>query len=141
MESKIKGSCLCGQIKFEYNGEIGPSSYCHCSDCRKVTGTAFLVSTRLDVKNFVVSAGQKPTGYSVVADSGKEIIREFCPICGSPLFTFSPVHPEYVWVKSGCLDDPTIVKPSHQSWTNSKVMWADIPSSITSYSKGCDLLK
>lgn len=141
MESMITGSCLCGLIRFEYSGEVGPSSYCHCADCRKVTGSAFLVSTRLDIKDFVLKSATKPPSYSKIADSGKKIIREFCQYCGSPLFTYSPDHPEFVWVKSGCIDDPSVVTPTHQSWTDSKVSWGDIPEGISSYPKGCDLLK
>ena len=136
MNSKITGSCLCGEIKFEYFGEVGPSGYCHCSDCRKVTGTAFLVSTRLDIKGFAVKSSINPGRYSKIADSGREIIREFCPNCGSPLFTFSPEHPEYVWVKAGSFYDPNIVKPAYQSWMDSKVSWAEIPADLTGYSKG-----
>ena len=129
MKTKITGSCLCGKISYEYTGEIGPSGYCHCSDCRKVTGSAFLVSSYKSAK------------YSKFADGGGEIIREFCPNCGSPLFTFSPDYPDYVWVKSGSLDDPGVVKPAHQGWTDSKVEWADIPHNITSYPKDSDLPK
>lgn len=48
----ITGGCLCGQIQYEYKGEVGPAVYCHCSDCRKVTGSAFIVSVRFEEKEF-----------------------------------------------------------------------------------------
>ncbi len=141
MKNKISGSCLCGNIAYEYKGKLGPSSYCHCLDCRKATGTAFLVSIRFDISDFCLKPGRQPARYSKTADSGKEIIREFCPDCGSPLFTFSPDNPDYVWVKAGSLDDPGIVKPAHQSWTDSRVDWSEIPDDIVSYAKNTGLLK
>ncbi len=135
MKKTASGSCLCGHIEYEYHGQIGPSSYCHCVDCRKVTGSAFLVSIRLDYSHLKIVSGNQTKSYSKISDSGNEIIREFCPICGSPLFTFSQSHPDCVWIKAGSLDDPSIVKPSHQIWTNSKVDWSEIPKDIKSFSK------
>lgn len=141
MKKTASGSCLCGQIKFEYFGQFGPSSYCHCDDCKKVTGSAYLVSIRFDVKDFRIVSGNNKKSFSKVSDRGNEIIRDFCQNCGSPLFTFSPHHPDFIWVKAGSLDDFSIVKPTHQSWMDSKVDWANIPDNIRSYSKSCNLLK
>jgi hypothetical protein len=135
MKNIISGSCLCGHIKYEYSGKLGPSSYCHCTDCRKVTGTAYLVSVRFETKDFKIITRNSTKNYTKYSDSGIEITREFCPECGSPLFTFSPSHPDYVYVKAGSLDDPSIVKPLYQSWTDSKVEWANIPKDIKSFAK------
>jgi hypothetical protein len=59
-----------------------------------------------------------------VADSG-----HFCPEGGSPLYTSSPRHPEFYYLKAGCLDDPMAVRATHQNWLKSRVSWATI---------GCD---
>src|SRR6478752_7454450 len=89
----MTGRCLCGATAFEYSGEIGPAGYCHCSDCRRVTGSAFNVSVRVEADKFRVARGQ-PKGFAKLADSGNELTRHFCAECGSPIYTSSPSHPE-----------------------------------------------
>jgi len=74
--------------------------------------------------------------YTKIAESGNKITREFCPECGSPLFTKSPVHPEFVYIKAGSLDDPSLVKPVCQIWTEMAVPWSRIDERLTTYPKG-----
>jgi hypothetical protein len=71
-----------------------------------------------------------------MGDSGNSLSRHFCPECGSPLFTSSPRHPQWVFVKAGALDDPAAVKPSYESWVSSKVAWARIPDGLEKYERG-----
>lgn len=134
-ENVITGSCLCGHIKYEYSGELGPSSYCHCSDCRKETGSAFIVVTRLSKDGFRITTANATKSFSKVADSGNQISRHFCPNCGSPVFSKPTKHPGYIWLRSGTLEDPSIVKPTHQIWTDSKVAWSEIPNDIESFAQ------
>lgn len=131
----IVGSCLCGHIRYEYAGELGPSSYCHCSDCRKETGSAFTVVTRLREDAFKITTGNSTKCFTKIADSGNQISRHFCPNCGSPIFSKPKKHPGYIWIRSGTLEDPSIVKPAHQIWTNSKVTWSEISNDIESFSQ------
>ena len=107
----IEGGCLCGAIRFAVVGSLAPAAYCHCSDCRKCTGSAFNVSVPVSVDIFNLLSG-KPKGFSKTADSGNELTRHFCPECGSPLYTSSPRHPDRVYVKAGSLDDPNVVAPA-----------------------------
>jgi hypothetical protein len=62
--------------------------------------------------------------------------QAFCPECGSPLYTSSPRHPEFYYLKAGCLDDPTAVRATHQNWLKSRVPWAAIGSDLPSFSEG-----
>jgi hypothetical protein len=77
-----------------------------------------------------------PKGFTKRADSGTELTRHFCPDCGSPIFTASPKHPDHVYVKAGTLDDPTIVRPAHQSWISSAVPWCRIDAGLPSFPRG-----
>lgn len=131
----ITGSCLCGHIKYEYSGELGPSSYCHCSDCRKESGSAYNVVTHLEEDTFKISSENDTKSFTKISESGDKISRHFCPNCGSPIYSTPKKHPGYIWVRSGTLDNPDLVKPSHQSWTDSKVAWAEISKDIMSFAK------
>ena len=135
MASTNTGRCLCGRVKYEYSGSIGPANYCHCEDCRRCTGSAFNIGVRLRLADFQVTSGD-PKSFTKNGDSGRELTRHFCSDCGSPLFTSAPRHPEYVYVKAGTLDDPSIVEPTHQNWVASAVRWSQIGPEVRSFSKG-----
>jgi hypothetical protein len=131
----IAGGCLCGAVRFEYGGAVGPANFCHCADCRHVTGSAFNVGVRFESAHFKIVLGAAKS-FTKRGDSGAELTRHFCPECGSPLFTNSQRHPEYIYVKAGAFDDPLIVRPEFQCWTRSRVAWAFIPNDLPDYEKG-----
>lgn len=135
MTISISGRCTCGGISYECNGEVGPANYCHCVDCRRATGSAFNIGVRLDSSTFKISSGT-PKPFTKRGESGRELTRHFCPDCGSPIYTSSPSHPEYVYVKAGTLDDAGIVKPTHQSWVASAVPWSRIDDELPAFTRG-----
>jgi hypothetical protein len=135
MNKPLSGGCLCGHIRYEYDGEVGPSSYCHCDDCKKATGGPYTVGVLSKaVKLRILSGNVK--GHTTVADSGKKITREFCPECGSPLFTRAEMLPDNVYIKAGSLDEPGVVEPSIQTWTKRAVQWAYPDKSLPGYPQG-----
>ena len=135
MATNISGRCLCGFVSWEYTGTVGPANYCHCADCRRATGSAFNVGVRLDSPEFRISSGV-PASFTKRAESGRELTRSFCPECGSPIFTSSPAHPDQVYVKAGSFDDPTVVRPTRESWTASAVSWSRIAEGLLRFEKG-----
>jgi len=137
MTIAAKGHCLCGHVRYEYTGQIGPASYCHCEDCRRCTGSAFNIGVRMDAGGFKIVGGS-PKGFTKRGESGFELTRYFCPECGSPIYTSSPRHPEYIYVKAGTLDDPNLVKPAHQNWAASAVQWSKIDDTLPAFTKGTD---
>jgi hypothetical protein len=132
MNQTLTGGCLCGNVRYVYDGAVSGAGYCHCADCRKVSGSAFGVSVRVAAAGFAIISGQ-PKGFTKQGDSGRPVTRYFCPDCGSPLYTQPPLHPDAVFLKAGSLDDPSVVHPERQAWTRSKVSWAEIDPDITSY--------
>jgi hypothetical protein len=130
----VTGGCLCGYVRYEYKGELGGANYCHCRDCRKTTGSAFNIGVQLQSAVLHIVTGQVKS-YTKNGDSGNSITREFCPECGSPLFTRAPAKPQFVWLKAGSLDNPQLVKPMHQIWTDSAVPWAYIDPELPGFSR------
>jgi hypothetical protein len=135
MSRVVTGGCLCGHVAYEYEGEVGPANYCHCEDCRRCTGSAFNIGVRLEAGRFRIARGA-PRPFTKRGESGNELTRHFCPECGSPLFTSSPRHPEFVYVKAGTLDDASIVQPAAQIWLASAVAWSRISPDLTSFARG-----
>ena len=133
----LSGGCMCGFVRYEYDGEIGRSSYCHCDDCKRATGGPYTVGVLSELAKLRIVKGQVK-GYTTKADSGLDITREFCPKCGSPLFTRGEKCPGLVFIKAGSLDRPELVKPSLQVWTERAVPWACIDTNLPSYPKGSE---
>ena len=67
-EPPVFGGCLCGAVRYCYKGPVGPAAYCHCADCRRVTGSAFNVSVRLEIDKFRLERGDVKA-YTKRADS------------------------------------------------------------------------
>jgi hypothetical protein len=132
----VTGGCLCGGVRYRYDGEAGPATYyCHCTDCRRATGGAFNIGVRFELARFAIERGL-PSGFTKTGQNGAELTRHFCAACGSPLFTSSPTHPETIYIKAGTLDDPAVVAPEAQIWIQSAVSWARIPPGLASFEKG-----
>ena len=135
MARRVTGGCLCGGVRYEYEGELGSAGYCHCSDCRRISGSAFGVSVAAAAAEFRIVKGA-PRAFTKAGDSGRPVTRYFCPDCGSPLYTLPPLHPDMVFIKAGSLDDPRLVAPNREAWTASRVSWAEIAPGLTRYEKG-----
>jgi hypothetical protein len=121
---KLTGQCLCGNITYSCDAEIETMTYCHCDTCRRATGSAFNIGVGVPKPNLHVS-GQIQT---YKAPNGVE--RQFCPTCGSPLFT---VGNRSVWIRAGSLNDAEALKPTREIWKEMKMPWAHIPEDIDSF--------
>jgi hypothetical protein len=132
MEAILRGECLCGAVRYECTGNPEDASYCHCDDCKKATGGPYTVGVLVKAVDLRMISGQVK-GYTTIADSGRKITREFCPECGSPLFTRAEKYPDLVFLKAGCLDEPELIKPSCQIWTKRAVPWAYIDEKLPCY--------
>lgn len=113
-----KGSCLCGKCTFEVEGEIKGITQCHCSLCRKLTGTAG------------ISIFPAPTGgVTWLTGGGAQVTHVHSPIyaatrcktCGSPLtYTYEG---DGIWVSAGAMDDPLDVGIDTHYFCASKGDW------------------
>ncbi|KAG7101962.1 hypothetical protein HYQ44_018540 [Verticillium longisporum] len=98
-----KGSCACGAIAYQFEGEALAKALCHCIDCQKWTGGAFTSNAVVPRTAFSVTKGT-PRTWDAVAASGKINKHFFCGDCGSSLYTELEVLPDVTCVKAGGLD-------------------------------------
>jgi hypothetical protein len=125
------GSCLCGNVSIEYKGEpalkvdpllpslhfplpqnrliVNLQALCHCTDCQKISGSAFSVNNVVSGEGFSVTGN--PKSYTKTADSGKKITSYFCGDCGSTLFRDGENFPGMKIVKAGVLG-PKVLEAS-----------------------------
>jgi hypothetical protein len=125
----LSGGCRCGTIRYSCFCEPLAVSYCYCRDCQKTSGGPFCNYAVVPAESVKLTKGM-PKSHRVVADSGNEVIREFCGICGAPLFAKNGV----VFVLAvGSLDDPNQAKPTIAIWLDSAQPWAPIPNDVTRF--------
>lgn len=119
-----QGSCLCGQVHYEIEESLGPIVFCHCSVCRKSTGSAHQAVSRTPSARFRITRGQ---------DALKEYQYEpghhryFCGNCGSGIYSRRDANPESVIVRLGTLDTPVDQAIAAHIFVGSKASWDNIP--------------
>ena len=123
----IRGTCLCGGVRFEIDGELGPVALCHCGMCRKATGTAFATNASVDRGAFRLLTG---TDLVQRYESSPGKWRCFCRVCGSPVFAESEDMRDLVRIRLGLLDDDPGVRPSYHFAVNFKAPWWDITDEL-----------
>ncbi len=96
-----KGSCLCGAVTFEIEGELSAPDACHCSKCRKHSGHYF-ASTDVARDRLTIEGAGNITWFQ----SSEKVRRGFCATCGSSLF-WDPPHKDWIAVAMGAFDGPT----------------------------------
>ena len=111
------GSCLCGAVRYEIEGALGRTYYCHCSRCRKASGSAFAANAVIAPAQFRITKG-KDLLASYTAATGAR--RGFCSICGSPLVASNG---EQMRVRLGSLDTPLDAPLDMHIFTASKAEW------------------
>ena len=115
------GQCLCGSIKYSLSGPAATPIYntiCHCLNCRRVTGSAFLCASICYKDGFQVTQGENhQKAYEDIAtNSGTSLRRISCDVCGSNLFAYTALHDAIVSVAAGTLDDFESWKPDTEQW-------------------------
>lgn len=127
-----KGSCLCGAVRYEVDGEIGPIAMCHCRNCRKASGTAFNAAAEVAMKDFRLLSGDDAlAGY----DSSPGIHRMFCGRCGSPIYSRRDAMPDAIRLRVGTLDTPLDTRPVAQTFVSEKAEWHDLNPDIPAYAE------
>jgi hypothetical protein len=120
----ITGGCLCGAVRYEVTSEPVASRMCWCKVCQKLgagSGTVNAVFNHDDVR----ITGELTT-YTNTADSGAEMKRGFCPVCGTSVTSQSSTRKHLMILRAGTLDDPEVIKPDTAIWTAEAPSWACI---------------
>jgi len=126
--SKHAGSCLCGQVRFEIEGEFDRFFFCHCQRCRKGTGTAHAANLFSATAKLTWLAGQdKVTQYNV-PDSRHA--RTFCSACGGAL---PRERPGILVVPAGCLDTDVHTPPTAHIFIASRANWDNGLDSVLAF--------
>ena len=127
----IRGSCLCGQVRFELDGAPQFINHCHCSMCRKAHGAAFGSFLHADGNGFRWLVGElRVTNYP----SSPGNVRGFCSVCGSNVPVLED-EGRHVIIPAGVLDDDPIVRPVVHIHTASQAPWFAITDALPQFAE------
>lgn len=124
----MTGGCLCGQVRYSVDGDAAMQVNCHCKNCQRQSGSAF--STIMGVAQDGLTIEGEFKTYDDQGESGEAVLRDFCPNCGSPLFSRVAVAPGLVFIKVGTLDDTSNFAPAMHLWSRSKQHWVDLAGQL-----------
>lgn len=112
------GKCRCGKVEFAFDGPVLLTAACHCSGCRRMTGSAFSLSTGTTLSQFRLSEGE-----TVIGGLHGEPKHCFCDYCKSWLYTTLEAVGDFVNVRTTMLDDVPQDAPFIETCTAEKLPW------------------
>lgn len=131
---QIEGACHCGNIT--YQAEIDPETVgiCHCTDCQRLSGSAFAVYVPARVEDFRLLSGT-PKIYVKTAESGNKRAQAFCPECGSRIYAAAVTDPKILNLRVGTVRQRRELAPKAQLWCRSALDWVMSLGSVKQHDK------
>ncbi|WP_112480370.1 GFA family protein [Vibrio variabilis] len=114
----VKGSCLCGSVKYEISGQIGDIVHCHCQTCRKAHGSAFSSVGAVEAKDFSILGADSLKSF----ESSKGKFRYFCSNCGTQIYA-KREKAEHIILRLGSLDSDITSLEKEHIWVSQKASW------------------
>ncbi len=118
----LKGSCLCGSVNYEINGEPTAFYHCHCQRCRKATATGHASNIRVTANGITWTTGEDQL-CSYKVPEAERFRNDFCGQCGSPMPRFFP-QMGMVVLPAGTLDTPVPELPQSRIFYASRASWS-----------------
>ncbi|MGM5024046.1 GFA family protein [Tardiphaga sp. 367_B4_N1_1] len=134
MVDRLSGGCLCGSIRYTVTASPTVVSLCHCRNCRKQSGSTRSINWIVQEQDLAVT-GELAT-YCDTGESGKAVLRQFCPRCGSPIRTLAEVMPGLAILKAGSLDDTAPNVPQRASYTANAAAWELLALDCPQFQRG-----
>jgi hypothetical protein len=132
---KVEGSCYCGAITFVAEVDPAEVEVCHCTDCQRLSSSAFRIVVPAAPGSFRLLSGA-PTIYVKTAESGNRRNQAFCPTCGTSIYS-APADgdSQFFGLRVGALLQRRELVPQAQFWRHSALPWVDhlgdLPASDT----------
>lgn len=121
MADTIRGSCVCGAVRFEVTAPFKAFQYCHCSRCRKKSGTAHVANVFVALDQFRWQQGEELVRRFELPDA-KYWCSGFCTQCGSSMPWLSKTGKSWI-VPAGAFDDDVPERPARNVYFASRASW------------------
>ena len=130
----VRGSCLCGAVTFEIEGELTPIQFCHATRCRKATGGAFAPEMLAPGAGFRFTSGEDVIQVyeAPLLEEPPAYQRAFCRTCGSPAPIALQGSP-FVLLHAGLLDDDPGTRPFRHAFLRQRAAWHGIHDDLPQF--------
>src|SRR5438046_9040328 len=126
-----EGGCSCGAVRYRLASDPLFTHCCHCLNCQRQTGSAFVINLLIEADRVELLAGDlRPI--EVPRDNGSKQTIFRCPNCQVAVFS-EYGRPEVRFVRGGTLDEPTAIAPDVHIYTRSKVGWLSLPEGTPAF--------
>jgi hypothetical protein len=137
----LEGGCGCGAIRYRLTEAPMIVHACHCRDCQRETGSAFVLNMWIERK-YVAADHEKPRSFRLTAGSGKPHDIFYCGNCGTRLWSkYHAASGDTLMVRVGTLDHPEAIVPDIHIYTRSKVPWLELPKDKPAFPGYYDMRK
>jgi hypothetical protein len=138
MSATREGGCACGAVRYRLASDPLFVHCCHCLNCQRQTGSAFVINVLIESDHVDVTAGSpQPVDVPRADESSKQRIFR-CPACEVAIF--SEYGGAAIWfIRAGTLDDPSAIAPDVHIYTRSKLPWVTLTESVPAFDASYDM--
>ena len=138
MTTDLSGSCACGAVRYRLASAPMFVNCCHCRDCQRQTGSAFVINALIETDRIVIEQGA-PAPVSTPTGSGRPHDVYRCPECRTALWSDYGGRPKLRFVRVGTFDEPSLLPPDAHVFTRSKLPWVGLPADAPAFEIFYDL--
>ncbi|MGL4488792.1 MAG: GFA family protein [Rhizobiaceae bacterium] len=124
----LSGKCYCGKVEYAVDDEFRYAANCHCSNCRRTTGSAFKPFAGIETPRLTITRGRD----NLMINGDKIGHNAHCRACGSLLYSLVRGG-AYIHVAMGTLIDDPSIRPREHIFVGSKAPWYDILDDLPQY--------
>jgi hypothetical protein len=128
---KLTGGCSCGQVRYRLLDKPMRVHCCHCTDCQRHTGSAFVLNAIIEASAIKILRGKLKAVPVPRAFGTHDIYR--CPKCNVALWSVYGGRSQIRFVRVGTLDHPSAIRPDIHIYTETKVPWVRLPKGKPSF--------
>lgn len=132
MTDGLEGGCACGAVRYRLGSAPMFVHCCHCRDCQRQTGSAFVLNALIETARVALLSGE-PEGIGVPTDSGRPHVISRCPTCRTATWSHYGGVAALRFVRIGTLDDPAALPPDVHIYTRSKLPWIALPEGVPAF--------
>jgi len=132
MADDLEGGCACGAVRYRLTAAPMFVHCCHCLDCQRQTGSAFVLNALIETGHIELLQGA-PRPVGVPTDSGRPHDIYRCPECQTALWSDYGGRPFLRFVRIGTLDNASALKPDVHIYTRSKLAWVGLPDDVPAF--------
>jgi hypothetical protein len=131
-QSELAGGCACGAVRYRLASPPMFVHCCHCRDCQRQTGSAFVLNALIETDRVNLLSGElQPV--AMRTDSGRPHRVFRCPSCQTALWSEYGGVAKLRFVRIGTLDDPTALQPDVHIYVRSKQPWMTLPAGVPAF--------